>query len=164
MLRNPNTASASLGSGKELELHSDNLKRQILFSDSARWPAAATDPYTALTWWGLSSQWFEYRHHSILTKCIIWVTKTHIWKWIMWTNFDQERSSKREKLESLSWEMPASRCAINFHSEASFKSTAIQPKHNHVNFGAPQFPELHACNHHSFALCWMTSHYAFIPL
>jgi len=34
---------------KELELESENLNKEILLRDSARWPATPAHPYTALT-------------------------------------------------------------------------------------------------------------------
>jgi len=47
---------------------------------------------------------------------------------------------------------------------ASLQSPAIESKHTHLNFGAPQFPELYAYHHHSSAYSEMSSHCAFIPL
>jgi len=71
---------------------------------------------------------------------------------------------RRENLESSRSEKSALKSAINCQSIASLQSQAIESKHNHLNLGAPQFPELYAFNHHSSAHSEMTSYYAFIPL
>jgi hypothetical protein len=62
--------------------------------------------------------------------------------------------------------MTASKSAINSQSKASLQSPAIESKHNHLEFSAPQFPELYAYAwvHYFSAHCEMTSHFAFIPL
>jgi hypothetical protein len=46
------------------------------------------------------------------------------------------------------------------------QSPAIESKHDHLNFGATQFPELYtyAFYHYTSAHCKVMSHYAFIPL
>jgi len=51
-----------------------------------------------------------------------------------------ERSSERENLESSSYEKTATKSAINCQSKASLQFSAIESKHNHFNFSAPQFP------------------------
>ena len=71
MLPNSKMASASSGSVKELwKVKSSNLKRLILLSDPARWPATPAHPCTALTHRGLSSQIFESRLYCVLNECM----------------------------------------------------------------------------------------------
>ena len=152
---------------KDLELQSENLKRQNLFSKSARLPATPAYACTALTQTGLSSQCGECWLNSILTNWNVSAAKTRIWQYNMPTDFHQEWSSKTDNVESSLKENPAMKSAISCQSmvsEATFQSPAIESRHSHLNFGAPQLPELYACNHHSSALCEMTYHYAFIPL
>jgi hypothetical protein len=75
-----------------------------------------------------------------------------------------ERSFERENFESSSYEKIAMQSVINCQSKASMQSSAIESKHNHFNFGAPQFPGT-ACMQPSFlGPPDMTSHYTLIPL
>ena len=53
-----------------MELESEDIQRQILLNDSARWPATPTHPCTALIQTGLSPQLFGCRLTWIYTKCI----------------------------------------------------------------------------------------------
>jgi len=62
-----------------------------------------------------------------------------------------ERSSERENLESSCYEKTATKSAINCQSKASLQFSAIESKHNHFNFGVPQFHGT-ACMQSSF-LC-----------
>jgi hypothetical protein len=93
-------------------LKSENLKRLILLSNSARWPATPAHPYTALTHSGLSSQIVESRLNSIMTKCMFGpanlVSQNRLCgpKSIV-------RSTKRNNLESLSYEKTATKSAID---------------------------------------------------
>jgi len=125
---------------KELWKHkSENLKRLILLSDSARWPATPTNPCTALTQKGLSSPIFESRLNCILTQWMFVQAKL-ISENRLCQPKSIKRSSNREHLETSSYEKTATNSAIHCQSNASLQSSAIQSKHNHFNFGAPQFP------------------------
>jgi hypothetical protein len=132
------------------KLKSENLKRLILLSDSARWPATPAHPCTALTQRGQSSQIFESRLNCILTKCMFGPPKL-IFVNTLCGPISIERRSERENLESSSYEKTATKSAINCQSKVSLQSFAIESKQNHFNFGAPQFPET-ACIQLSF-LC-----------
>jgi len=136
---------------KELwKVKSENLKRLILLSDSARWPATPAHPCTALTQRGPSSHIFESRLNCILTKCMFGLPKLVSENRLCGPN-SIERSPERENLESSSYEKIATKSAINCQSKASLQSSAIESKHNLFNFGAPQFPGT-ACMQPSF-LC-----------
>jgi len=140
MLPNPKIASTSSALSKELwKLNSENLKRLILLSNSARWPATPTHPCTALTQRGLSSQIFESRLNCILTECMFGQPKL-VSENRLWGPYSIERSSERENLESSRYEKTATKSAINCQSKASLQSSGIESKHNHFNFSAPQFP------------------------
>jgi hypothetical protein len=120
-------------------LQSENLKRLILLSDSARWPATPVHPCTALTQWGQSSQIFESRHNCILTNCMFGPPELVFEKGLCGPK-SIERHSERDNLESSSYEKTATNSAINCQSKASLQSSAVESKYNHFNFGAPQFP------------------------
>jgi len=79
----------------------------------------------------------------------VWAAKTSIWNGIVWTDFDHERSSKRESLESSSEEKTTSKIAINCQSKVSLQSPANESYRNNLIFGAPQFPGT-ACIQSSF--------------
>ena len=127
---------------------SEDLKRQILLSDSARWPATPTHPCTALTQRSLSSHIFESRLNCILTQCMFGPQKLVSENRLCGPN-SLERISVRENLQSLSYEKTAAKSAINCQSKASLQSSAIESKHNHFSFGAPQVPGT-ACMQPSF--------------
>jgi len=125
---------------KELwKLKSENHKRRILLSDSTRWAATLAHPSTALTQRGLSFQIFESRLNCILTQCMFGQPKLVSKNRFYVTNSIQ-RSSERENPVRSSYEKTATKSAINCQSKPSLQSSAIESKHNHFNFGAPQFP------------------------
>ena len=85
---------------KELwKLKSENLKRLILLSDSARWPATHAHPCTTLSQRGLSSQIFESRLNCILTECMFGPPKLVCENRLCGPN-SIEKSSERENPES----------------------------------------------------------------
>jgi len=149
---------------KTFELQSVNVTTPILFIDTAWWPATPTYPCTVLAQWRQFSQCFECWRSSILTNLYVLASETRMWKKITWTEFDQKSSSKRENLESSCSQKTALKSAIHCQSKTGLQSPAIESKHSHLNFGAPEFPELYPCYHYSSARCEMTSHHSFIWL
>jgi hypothetical protein len=131
-------------------LKSENLKRLILLHDSARWQTTPAHQCTTLTQRGLSSQIFESRLNCVLTKCMFRPPKLIPENRLCQLQSTQG-STKRDNLDSLSYEKTATKSAINCQSKASLQSSAIESKHNHFNFGAHQFPGT-ACQKPSF-LC-----------
>jgi hypothetical protein len=120
-------------------LKSENLKRLILLSVFARWPATPAHPCTALTQRGLRSQIVELRHTCILTKCMFRLPKSRS-KNRLCEPKSIGRTSEREKCQCSSYKKTATKSAINCQSKASLQSSAIESKHNYFNFGVPQFP------------------------
>jgi hypothetical protein len=105
-------------------------------------------PCTALTQRVLCSQIFESRLNSIRTRCMFGLPKL-----VSENRFcgpkSIERSSERENRVCSSYGKTATKSAINCQSRVSLQSSAIGSKHNHFNFGAPQFPRT-ACIQPSF--------------
>ena len=125
---------------KELwKLKSENLKRLILLSDSARWPATPAHPCTALTQRCLSCPIFNSRLNCILTKYMFGPPKLGFESRLAGLN-SIERNSERENLECGSNKYTATKSAIHCQSKGSLQSPAIESQHNHFNFGVPQFP------------------------
>ena len=126
-------------SQKSCSWRARNSKDWFRSVDSARWPATPAHPCTALTQRGLSSRSIESRFNCFLTKCMIGLPKLISENRLCEPN-SIKKSSKIENLESSSYEKTAMKSAINCQSEASLQSSAIESKHNHLNFSAPQFP------------------------
>ena len=144
-------------------LKSENLKRLILRSDSARWPATPTHPWTALTQRGLSSQ--------ILNQdlTVFWLNvclgRPNLYPEVDYADQNplsealRERILKarvvRRQLQIVQFTVRVRRaCNPGPLNPSITISTSV-----HLNS-----PELHACNHHSSARRDMMSHYTFIPL
>jgi len=127
------------------------LKRLILLSGlckiAGNFPA---HPCTSHTQRGLRSQSWDSRLNCILTQCMFGLPRLVSENRLCEPN-SIETSSKRESLERWCSEQTARKSSINCQSKASLQSSAIESKHNHLNFGAPQFPGT-ACTQSSF-LC-----------
>ena len=138
-------------SKKLWKLKSENLKRLILLSDSARWPATPTHPCTTLTQRGLSSQIFESRLNCILTKCMFGPPKLVSENRVSGPK-SKQRCSEEENLQSSSLREDSyeESNSLSEYGEPAILSHWVQA-YNHFNFGAPQFPGT-ACMQPSF-LC-----------
>jgi len=123
----------------------DSTQRTL--QDSRQLPA---HPCTSLTQRFLSSQCLDSRLNCILTRCMYGLPRL-VSENRLCEPDSIENCSKRENLESLSYEKTSTKSAINCQSMASVQSSAIKSKHHQLNFRAPQFPET-ACLQSSF-LC-----------
>jgi len=148
----------------EQQLESENLKRQILLSDPTRWPATPAHPFTALTQRCLSSQFFECRLNSTLTKCVFRPPSlvsgnklcepisimTEVWRQRLLKARVMKRQLRRlQSTVAVRWTCNPHRInlIVTIQSSVYLNST-----------------KLHAHNHHSSTRCDMTSHYVFILL
>lgn len=144
---------------KELwKLKSENLKRLILLSDSARWPATPAHPCTTLTQRGLSSPIFESRLNCILTNCMFGPPKL-ISENRLFEPKSIERALRERILKAQVMRRQLRRVQLTVRVRQACNPQPWNPSITISTSVHLNSPELLACNYYSSARCDMTSHY-----